>query len=107
MTPEGLQNARVEEELDDARRDLRETLSAVEAKVEHEVERAEVAFSPQRLLRDNIFGASCVAGLLGLLVGSSRYRKVVGPAIVVALGYTIWNGFNQRSDRDDGKSIKS
>jgi hypothetical protein len=58
------------------------------------------------LLRDNIVGASCVAGLLGLLVGSSRYRKVVGPAIVVALGYTIWSGLaNQRSDGDDGESV--
>ena len=104
MTPEEQQNARVEEELDDARRDLRETLSAVEAKVE----RAEVAFSPQRLLRGNIFGASCVAGLVGFLVGSSRYRKVVGPAIVVGLGYTIWSGLvNQRSDSDDGESLKS
>jgi len=108
VTPEEQQNARVEEELDDARRDLRETLSAVEAKVEHEVERAEVAFSPQRLLRDNIVGASCVAGLLGFLVGASKYRKVVGPAIVVALGYTIWSGLvNQRSYSDDGESLKS
>jgi hypothetical protein len=108
MTPEEQQNARVDEELDDARRDLRETLSAVGAKVEQEVERAEVAFSPQRLLRENLVAASCVAGLIGFLVGSSRYRKVVGPAIVVALGYTIWSGLaNQRSDGDDGESVNS
>ncbi len=108
MTLDEQQNAKVEEELDDARRDLRETLSAVEAKVEQEVERAEDAFSPQRLLRDNLIGAACVAGFVGFLIGSSRYRKVVGPAIVFALGYSIWSGFaNRRSDGDGGKSVDS
>lgn len=108
MTSEGQQNARLEEQLDGARRDLRETLSAVEAKVEHEVERAEVAFSPQKLLRENLVGAACMVGLLGFLIGSGRYRKVAGAAIVVALGYSIWRGIdNQRSDGDDGESINS
>jgi hypothetical protein len=73
--------------------------------VEQEVERAEVAFSPYNLLRDNLVGASCVAGLLGYLIGSSKYRKVVGPVILAAVGYAVWNGLaNQGSDGDGGES---
>jgi hypothetical protein len=53
------------------------------------------------LLRDNLVGAACVAGLLGYIVGSSKYRKVAGPAILVGLGYVIWNGLaNPQGDRD-------
>jgi hypothetical protein len=101
MTPEEEHIAQIEEELDGARRDLQETLSTVEAKVEQQVERAEDAFSPQKLLRDNLVGAACVAGLLGYIVGSSKYRKVAGPAILVGLGYVIWSGLaNPQSDRD-------
>jgi hypothetical protein len=101
MTPEEEQIAQIEEELDGARRDLQEKLSTVEAKVEQQVERAEDVFNPQKLLRDNLVGAACVAGLLGYIVGSSKYRKVAGPAILVGLGYVIWNGLaNPQGDRD-------
>lgn len=108
MTPEQEQIAQIEEELDGARRDLQETLSAVEAKMEQQVERAEVALQPQRLLRENLVGASCIAGLLGFLIGSSKYRRVAGPAILVAFGYAIWSELaNQRSDHDGGESANS
>jgi hypothetical protein len=108
MTPEQEQIAQIEEELDGARRDLQQTLSAVEAKMGQEVERAEDVFSPSKLLRDNLVGASCVAGVLGFMVGSSKFRKVAGPAILVALGYVIWNELaNQRSDDDGGESASS
>jgi hypothetical protein len=108
MRPEEEQIARIEEELDGARRDLQETLSTVEAKMEQQVERAEGALQPQRLLRDNLIGASCVAGLLGFLLGSSKYRKVAAPAILVAIGYTVWSGMaNQGSDGDGGESVTS
>jgi len=101
MRPEQENIGKIEEELDVARRDLQETLSAVEAKVEQQVERAEDAFSPQKLLRENLVGAACVAGLLGYMVGSSKYRKVAGPAILVGLAYAVWSGiFNQQSDSD-------
>jgi hypothetical protein len=101
MTPEQENIAQIEEELVGARRDLQETLSAVEAKVEQQVERAEDAFSPQKLLRENLAGAACVAGLLGYVVGSSKYRKMAGPAILFGLGYVIWSGvLNQQSNTD-------
>jgi hypothetical protein len=92
----------LEEELVGARRDFQETLSAVEAKVEREVERAEDAFSPHKLLRDNLVGAACVAGLFGFLVGSSKYRKVVVPAILVGAGYAIWSGLAKQGSDDGG-----
>jgi hypothetical protein len=108
MTAEEQHIARIEDELDDARRDLHQTLSTVEAKVEQEVERAEDAFSPHNLLLDNLIGASCVAGVLGFAFGSSKYRKVAGPAILVALGYTIWRGLaHQGSDGDGGERVNS
>jgi hypothetical protein len=102
MTPEQEEHiAQIEEELDGARRDLQETLSVVEAKMGQQVERAENAFNPQKLLRDNLVGAACIAGVLGYLVGSGKYRKVAGPAILVGLGYAIWSGLaNQPSDVD-------
>lgn len=99
--------ARLEEELDGARRDLHETLSAVEAKVEQQVERAEDVLRPQKMLRDkflvdNLVGTSLAAGLFGFMVGSSRYRKVLGPVVMIALGYAIWNGYNDYGSDDDG-----
>jgi hypothetical protein len=108
MTPEQEEIAKIEEELDGARRDLQQTLSTVEAKVEEQVERAEDVFSPQKVLRDNLIGASCVAGVLGFMVGSSKFRKVAGPALMVALGYVIWNELaHSRSEDDGGESVSS
>jgi hypothetical protein len=107
MTPEQENIAQIEEELDGARRDLQETLSTVEAKMEQQVERAEDVFNPRKLLLDNLVGASCVAGVLGYVVGSSKYRKVVGPAILVAIGYVIWSELNQWSEGDGGESTNS
>jgi hypothetical protein len=104
MTPEQEQEqiAKIEEELDGARRDLQETLSTVEAKVGQEVERAEVVFSPLNLLRENLVGASCAAALLGYLVGSSKYRKVVGPVVLAAVGYAVWKELADLGSESDG-----
>jgi hypothetical protein len=87
MTAEEEQIAQIEEELDGARRDLKETISTVEAKVSE----AEAVLNPRNLLRENLVGASCAAGLLGFVAGSGKYRKVAAAAIVFALGYAVWN----------------
>ena len=103
MTPEQEEQiAQIEAELDGARRDLQETISAVEVKVGQEVERAEVAFSPQTVVRDNLVGAAFVAGLLGFAAGSSKHRKVAGTAIVVALGYAAFSVLLKQRSYDDG-----
>jgi len=96
--------AQLEEELDGARRDLKQTLNTVEAKVS---ESAEV-FNPRQFIRDNLVGASCVAGLLGFLAGSGRYRKVAAAGIVVALGYAALSEVvNLRSENHGGKPAYS
>jgi hypothetical protein len=106
MTPEK-EIAKIEEELDGARRDLHETLSTVEAKMEQEVERAETVFQPTQVLRDNLIGASCLAGLLGFAIGSSKYRKLIGPAIMFAIGYKIWSELATAETDDGGESAGS
>jgi hypothetical protein len=111
MTPEEEQISKIEEELDGARRDLHETLSAVNAKMGREVERVEGNFSlnPTEVLRNNLIGAACVAGLLGFVVGSSKYRKLAGPMMLAAVGYGVWTGLtNERKDKgDDGGQSSS
>jgi hypothetical protein len=103
MTFEQEELAKIEEELDGARRDLHETLSAVNAKMEREVERVEETFSPEEMLRNNIVGASCIAALAGFLIGSSKYKGIVGPVVLAAVGYGIWSGLTEiQSDEEDG-----
>lgn len=106
MTPEE-EISKIETELEDARRDLQETLSAVNAKIESEVERVEdtlnETFNPDELVRNNIIGAACIAGVLGFLVGSSKYRAAVVPVVLGALGYTIWSGLSKEGSDEDGR----
>ena len=99
MPDDEQQIAQIEEELDGAKRDLKATLSTVEAKVS---EGAEVVLSPRKLLQDNLVGASCIAGLLGFLAGSGKYRKIAAATIVVTVGYAVWNEFATRSDNHHG-----
>src|ERR1700693_1597663 len=89
--------AQLEQELDGARRALKETLSTVEAKV---TEGAEAVFNLQNLLRENLVGASCIAGLLGFVAGSGKYRKVAAAGILLALGYAVWNEFSNLRSND-------
>jgi hypothetical protein len=108
MTFEQEELAKIEEELDGARRDLHETLSAVNAKMEREVERVEETFSPEEMLRNNIIGASCIAALAGFLIGSSKYKGIVGPVVLAAIGYGIWSGLTEaQSEEDGGESANS
>jgi len=99
MSADEQQIAQIEEELDGAKRDLKETLSTVEAKVS---EGAEGVLSPRKLLQDNLVGASCVAGLIGFLAGTGKYRKIAAATIVVAVGYAVWNEFATRSGNHNG-----
>jgi hypothetical protein len=100
MAADEQQIAQIEEELNGAKRDLKQTLSTVEAKVSEE---AETVLSPRKLIQDNLIGASCVAGLLGFVAGSGKYRKVTAATIVVVIGYAVWNEFaTVRSDNHHG-----
>jgi hypothetical protein len=90
LRPEGEKIFTIEQELESAQSHLKQTMSVLEAKIGEEVEGAEAAFSPENLLRNNLIGFSCIAGLLGYLIGSSQYRRMVGPIVLVGLGYGVW-----------------
>ena len=105
MAADEQQIAQIEEELNGAKRDLKQTLSTVEAKVSEE---AETVLSPRQMIRDNLVGASCLAGLLGFVAGSGKYRRVAAATIVIAVGYAVWNEFaSMRSDHHGGESTNS
>lgn len=108
MTVQEEQVFKIENELNGARRDLRDTMSAVSAKIEH----AEGELRPDRLIERYPVGASCLAGALGYLVGSNAKNRIVGPVILLALvGYAIskglshdWSGQDQSIADDDGET---
>lgn len=103
MTAQEEQISRIENELNGARRDLRDTMTAVNAKVEH----AEDEIRPDRLIEKYPVGASCLAGAVGFLVGSNTNNRIAGPAMVLALlGYAIWRGLAKDWSReDDGETL--
>jgi len=86
MTAQEEQISKIEDELNGARRDLRDTMSAVNAKVEH----AEEELRPDRLVERYPVGAACLASALGFLVGSNAKNRIVGPMMIFALlGFAI------------------
>jgi hypothetical protein len=98
MTVQEEQIFKIENELNGARHDLRDTMSAVNAKVEH----AEEEFRPVRLIERYPVGASCLAGVLGLVVGSNTKNRIVGPVMLLALlGYAISKGLSKDWSRQD------
>jgi hypothetical protein len=73
-------------ERDDARQDLRDTLTEVSDKVE----RAEVEMRPDHIIENHAFGASLIAGAVGFLFGSVVNNRGAGPAVIAALlGFAI------------------
>jgi hypothetical protein len=60
------QMARVDQELEQAQRDLRDTLE----QVNHKVEQVEAKFNPLALIRNNPVSLSLLAAVLGYLAGS-------------------------------------
>ena len=91
----------ISKNLDDrneARRDLRDTLTEVSAKAEQQEEEPR----PDRLIESHPIAASCLAGGLGFLIGSRTRPSAVGPAMIVALlGYAIFRRFSVDGSRGD------
>jgi hypothetical protein len=88
-----------EDELDDARRGLQDTMNEVDEKLE----RTGVALHPDHLIRRYPVSASCLAGALGFLVGS-KANPVLGRGMMLALlGYAIWRGLSQDGNGEDGR----
>jgi ElaB/YqjD/DUF883 family membrane-anchored ribosome-binding protein len=91
-----------EDELDDARRGLQETMTEVDEKLE----RTELAFHPDHLVRTYPVSASCLAGALGFLVGS-KANPVLGRGMMFALlGYVMWRALSE-DGKDAGETTSS
>lgn len=73
-------------ERNDARQDLRDTLTEVNAKVG----RAEGGMRPDHVIESHPVGASLMAGALGFLFGSIVNNRGAGPVVIAALlGFAI------------------
>jgi len=68
-------------ERDEARQDLRDTLTEVNAKLEN----AQSDLRPDHLIESHPVGVALVAGALGFLLGSNAKSRVTGPAMIAAL----------------------
>jgi hypothetical protein len=85
MTTED-QIAKDRDKRDQARQNLRDTLTAVNAKVE----RARKDLRPDHLAENHPLAASLIAGTLGFLVGSTVDNRGTGPIMIAAvLGFAL------------------
>jgi ElaB/YqjD/DUF883 family membrane-anchored ribosome-binding protein len=71
---------------DDARQNLRDTLTEVNDKVE----RTEAEMRPDHVIESHPVGASLIAGALGFLFGSIVNSRGAGPVVIAAmLGFAV------------------
>jgi ElaB/YqjD/DUF883 family membrane-anchored ribosome-binding protein len=76
----------IQTERDDARQNLRDTLTEVNDKVE----RTEVEMRPDHIIESHPVGASLIAGALGFLFGSIVNSRGAGPVVIAAmLGFAV------------------
>jgi ElaB/YqjD/DUF883 family membrane-anchored ribosome-binding protein len=71
----------IQTERDDARQNLRDTLTEVNDKVE----RTETEMRPDHVIESHPVGASLIAGALGFLFGSIVTSRGAGPIVIAAL----------------------
>ncbi len=76
----------IQAERDDARQDLRDTLTDVNEKVGQ----VEDEMRPDRVIESHAVGASLIAGAMGFLFGSIVNSRGAGPVVIAALvGFAI------------------
>jgi hypothetical protein len=93
--------SRNQDERDDARQGLRDTLSEVNAKLE----RAGNEFRPDHLIEGHAVGACLIVGVLGFLLGSSINSRVTGPAMIAALlGFALSRRSASELSENDGRA---
>src|SRR5690349_11394671 len=91
--------ARIDRELDDARRDLRDTLEQVNEKVEL----AEAELRPVTIVRHHTLGVSCVAAALGFVAGGGLQAvRLEWIALGALLGSAIMASRKPGSEDGDG-----
>jgi hypothetical protein len=85
------------DERDEARQNLRDTLTEVNAKVE----RAGSDLRPDHLIESHPVAASLAAGALGFLIGSTINNRATGPIMIAALlGFALSIRSREASDHD-------
>jgi hypothetical protein len=93
-----------QDERDAARQNLRDTLTAVNAKVE----RAGKDFRPEQLVRTHPAAASLLAAGFGFLLGSTVKHRGPGPIIIgAALGLAIALRHTSRTDNDSDREAST
>ena len=96
--------SRSRDQLNEARQDLRNTLTEVSAKVED----LEGNLRLDRLIESSPIGATCMAGALGFVIGSRAHPSAVGPAMIFALFvFAISKKFSAHRSRSDGREPAS
>jgi hypothetical protein len=93
------ETAEIDRELEQAERDLRETLE----QVNHKVEEMEARLQPQAIVRNNPVVLPLVAGLLGFLAGSDhRTRPLRWITIGALLGVALAAGHQSSNHGSNG-----
>ena len=86
---------RIGEELEQARRELRETLT----QVNHKVKQTEQRLSPEHLIKERPLVATSVAGALGFVLGGSTEGSTIAAFVLGALlANAFWSG-SRNSER--------
>jgi len=92
-----------EDELDDARRGLQDTMTEVDEKLG----RTELALHPEQLIRTYPVSASCLAGALGYVVGS-KGNPVLGRGMLLALlCYAVWRAMSEDGNGENAEETTS
>jgi len=93
-----------QDERDEARQNLRDTLTEVNAKVE----RAGGDLRPDHLIESHPVAASLVAGALGFLIGSTINSRGTGPIMIAAvLGFALSIRSSRAASEHDGRESSS
>ncbi len=93
-----------QDERDEARQDLRDTLTEVNAKVE----RAGGELRPEHLIESHPVAASLVASALGFLIGSTINSRGTGPVMIAAvLGFALSIRSSRDASEHDGGETSS
>ena len=91
-------------ERDEARQDLRDTLMEVNAKVE----RAGDDLRPSHMVESHPVGASMVAGVIGFLIGSTINNRAAGPILIAAVtGFALSIRSAREASERDGRETDS
>jgi len=89
-----------QDERDEARQSLHDTLSEVNAKVE----RASGDLRPDHLIGSHPVAASFLAGALGFLIGSAKTSRGIGLVVIVAsVGVALATQSSRKTSTRDGR----